>query len=57
MKYRELHRIIRKSGWVALPKKGKGSHVRYVKNVSLKEYLTNWGLQYEKRGYNDQCGP
>ena len=32
MKYRELHRIIRKSGWVALPKKGKGSHVRYVKN-------------------------
>ena len=23
MKYRELHRIIRKNGWVALPKKGK----------------------------------
>lgn len=32
MKYRELHRIIRKNGWVALPKKGKGSHLRYTKN-------------------------
>ena len=32
MKYRELHRIIRKNGWVVLPKKGKGSHLRYMKN-------------------------
>ena len=32
MKYRELHRIIRKNGWIVLPRKGKGSHVRYMKD-------------------------
>ena len=32
MKYTELHRIIVRNGWTLLPKKGKGSHVRYVKD-------------------------
>ena len=32
MKYRELHRIIRRNGWVVLPGKGKGSHIRYMKD-------------------------
>lgn len=32
MKYRELHRILQRNGWVALPKKGKGSHKRYTKD-------------------------
>ena len=32
MKFREFHRIIRRNGWVALPKKGKGSHIRYTKD-------------------------
>ena len=32
MKYNELHRIIRKNGWVLLPVKGKGSHKRYEKD-------------------------
>ena len=32
MKYRELHRIIRKKGCVALQKKGKGIHKMYTKN-------------------------
>ena len=32
MKYSELHRIVKQNGWVLLPKKGKGSHVRYYKN-------------------------
>ena len=31
MKYTELHRLITKNGWVELPKRGKGSHKRYVK--------------------------
>ena len=32
MKYREFHRVIQRYGWVALPKKGKGSHMRYTKD-------------------------
>jgi predicted RNA binding protein YcfA (HicA-like mRNA interferase family) len=32
MKYTELHRMIVRNGWTLLPKKGKGSHVRYVKD-------------------------
>lgn len=28
----ELHRIILRNGWVPLPYKGKGSHVRYTKD-------------------------
>lgn len=35
MKYREFHRIIQRNGWVALPKKGKGSHMRYTKNGAI----------------------
>lgn len=31
MKISELHRIIRQNGWIQLPKRGKGSHIRYVK--------------------------
>ena len=32
MKYSELHRIILQNGWSPLPKKGKGSHVRFTKD-------------------------
>ena len=32
MKYAELHRLITQNGWVELPKRGKGSHKRYVKD-------------------------
>ncbi len=32
MKFSELHRIIAANGWIPLPKKGKGSHVRYFKD-------------------------
>ena len=32
MKITELHRIIRQNGWIPLPRRGKGSHVRYVKD-------------------------
>lgn len=28
----ELHKIITKSGWVPLPDRGKGSHIRYIKD-------------------------
>lgn len=32
MKFAELHRLITQCGWVLLPKKGKGSHLRYEKD-------------------------
>ena len=32
MKFKEFHRIIQQNGWAVLPKKGKGSHIRYTKN-------------------------
>lgn len=32
MKISELHRIIRQNGWIPLPNRGKGSHVRYSKD-------------------------
>lgn len=32
MKFKEFHRIIQQNGWTVLPKKGKGSHIRYTKN-------------------------
>ena len=32
MKMSELHRLIRQNGWTALPHRGKGSHIRYIKN-------------------------
>ena len=35
MKISELHRIIRQNGWTPLPGKGKGSHVRYVKDGKI----------------------
>ncbi|MBR5042090.1 MAG: type II toxin-antitoxin system HicA family toxin [Bacteroidales bacterium] len=35
MKASELHRIIRQYGWIPLPNRGKGSHVRYVKNGKI----------------------
>ena len=35
MKYRELHRIIRKNGWVLIPARGKGSHKRYTKDGAI----------------------
>ncbi len=35
MKYSELHRIILQNGWIPLPKKGKGSHVRYEKEGKI----------------------
>ena len=35
MKYTELHRLITKNGWVELPKRGKGSHKRYVKDGTV----------------------
>ncbi|MBQ3658968.1 MAG: type II toxin-antitoxin system HicA family toxin [Bacteroidales bacterium] len=28
----ELHRIIVKNGWTPIPDRGKGSHIRYVKD-------------------------
>ena len=35
MKITELHRIIRQHGWAPLPNRGKGSHVRYVKDNKI----------------------
>ena len=32
MKCSELHRLIIQSGWVEIKGRGKGSHVRYVKD-------------------------
>lgn len=32
MKYSELHRLIVQHGWTEVPKRGKGSHKRYVKD-------------------------
>ena len=35
MKYAELHKLIMKNGWTLIPKRGKGSHVRYTKNGKI----------------------
>ena len=35
MKYSELHRLIVQNGRVELPKRGKGSHKRYVKDGKI----------------------
>ncbi|MBQ9476335.1 MAG: type II toxin-antitoxin system HicA family toxin [Bacteroidales bacterium] len=35
MKSSELHRIIRQNGWIQIPKRGKGSHVRYQKEGKI----------------------
>ena len=31
----ELHRIIVRNGWKPIPDRGKGSHIRYVKNGKI----------------------
>lgn len=35
MKMTELHKIIIRSGWIPLPDRGKGSHVRYTKDGKI----------------------
>lgn len=32
MKFTELHRLVTQNGWTLIPKKGKGSHLRYEKD-------------------------
>lgn len=35
MKYSELHKIIQQNGWIQLPGRGKGSHIRYTKEGKI----------------------